>query len=59
MKQNKNKKILILLTCILLLTGCTKTLKDEDNNVVTNEKTGQSITENIISIPTSKEVIKI
>lgn len=59
MKQNKNKKILILLTCILLLTGCTKTLKDEDNNVVTNKKTGQSITENIICKPTSKEVIKI
>ena len=57
--MKKNKKILILLTCILLLTGCTKTLKDEDNKVVTNEKTGQSITENIICKPTNKEVIKI
>ena len=59
MKQNNKKKILILLTCILLLTGCTKTLKDKDKNVVTNEKTGQSITENIICKPTDKDVIEI
>ena len=59
MKQNNKKKILIIATTILLLTGCTKTLKDEDKNVVTNEKTGQSITENIICKPTDKDVIKI
>lgn len=59
MKENKKKKILIVLVCAFLLTGCTKTLKDEDKNVVTNEKTGQSITENIICKPTDKEVIKI
>ena len=59
MKQNKKTKLLIILTCVLLLTGCTKTLKDGDKNVVTNEKTGQSITENIICKPTDKEVIEI
>lgn len=59
MKQNKKKQILIILACVLLLTGCTKTLKDEDNKAVTNEKTGQSITENIICRPTDKDVIKI
>lgn len=59
MKQNKKKKIILILVCILLLTGCTKTLKDEDKNVVTNKKTGQSITENIICKPTDKEVIEI
>ena len=59
MKQNKKTKLLIILTCVLLLTGCTKTLKDKDKNVVTNEKTGQSITENIICKPTDKEVIEI
>jgi len=58
MKQNK-KRIIILVLCIFLLSGCTKTLKDKDNNVVKNEKTGQSITENIICKPTSKDVIKI
>ena len=57
--MKKNKKILIIMTCLLLLTGCTKTLKDEDKNVVTNEKTGQSITENIICKPTDKDVIEI
>lgn len=59
MKQNKKKQILIILACVLLLTGCTKTLKDKDNKAVTNEKTGQSITENIICRPTDKDVIKI
>ena len=59
MKKNKKKKIILILVCILLLTGCTKTLKDEDKNVVTNKKTGQSITENIICKPTDKEVIEI
>lgn len=59
MNQNKKRNIIILLLCIFLLSGCTKNLKDEDNKVVTNEKTGQSITENIICKPTNKEVIKI
>lgn len=60
MKQKKKQiKILIILTCVLLLTGCTKNLKDEDKNVITNEKTGQSITENIICKPTDKDVIEI
>ena len=54
-----NKKILLILLCILLLTGCTKTLKDSDKQVVRNEKTGQSITENIICKPTNEDVIKI
>ena len=58
MKQNK-KKILTIIMCTLLLTGCTKQLKDEDNKVITNEKTGQSITENIICKPTDKEVLEI
>ena len=57
--MKNNKKILIILSCVLLLTGCTKNLKDEDNKVITNEKTGQSITENIICKPTDKDVIEI
>lgn len=59
MNQNKKKKIIILIICIFLLSGCTKTLKDEDKNVVTNKETGQSITENIICKPNNKDVIKI
>ena len=57
--MNNKKKIIILATCMFLLSGCTKTLKDEDKNIVKNETTGQSITENIICKPTSKDVIKI
>ena len=29
---------------MLVLTGCTTTLKDEDNKIVKNELTGQNIT---------------
>ena len=59
MKKKIKKIIISLILCVFLLSGCTKTLKDEDKNVVTNEKTGQSITENIICKPTSKDVVKI
>ena len=58
--MKKNKKILLVLFLSLtLLSGCTQNLKDEDNQVVTNEKTGQSITENIICKPTNEDVIEI
>lgn len=55
----KKKKIVILLLCLFLLTGCTKTLKDKDNKVVKNEKTGQVITENVICKPTDKSTLAI
>ena len=58
-EKNKLKKIVICLMCIFLLSGCTKQLKGKDNKVITNEETGQSITENIICKPTNKNVIKI
>ena len=57
--MNNKKKVIILATCMFLLSGCTKTLKDEDKNVVTNKETGQSITENIICKPTNEDVIEI
>lgn len=57
--KNKNKKLIICLICVCLLSGCTKQLKGSDNKVITNEETGQSITENIICKPTNKNVIKI
>ena len=55
----KKRKIVILLLCIFLLTGCTKMLKDKDNQVVKNEITGQTITENIICKPTDESTLKI
>ena len=39
--KNKTLKIFIVLSCIFLLTGCTKTLKDSDKKAVINETTGQ------------------
>ncbi len=58
-KKIKLKKIILMIMCIFLLSGCTKTLKDKNKNVVTNKETGQSITENIICKPTNEKVIKI
>ena len=55
----KTKKTLIILLCLFFLTGCTKILKNEENQVVKNETTGQAVTENIICKPTNKDVIKI
>ena len=55
----KSKKLIILMISVLMLTGCTKTLKDEDKKIVKNETTGQSVTENIICQPTDPEMLKI
>lgn len=57
--MKKSKLIILIITSLFLLTGCTKQLKNADNKVVVNEKTGQSITENIICKPTNKDVIKL
>lgn len=57
--KNKKKKLILLLISIFMLTGCTKTLKDENNKIVKNETTGQSVTENIICKPTDSEMQKI
>jgi len=48
-----------MITCIFALTGCTKILKNEDNKIVKNEETGQTITENIICKPTNETTLKI
>lgn len=55
----KNKKIIILLVMILLVTGCTRQLKDDKNKVVKNETTGQVLPSNILCAPTDKENIKL
>ena len=55
----KNKKIIMIILCIFMLTDCTKILKDSEKKVVKNPETGQAITENIICKPTDKDAIKI
>ena len=42
-----------------MLTGCTKTLTDENNKVVKNEETGKSLTENVLCRPTDKDTISL
>lgn len=54
----KKKKLIILVCIMFLLTGCTKPLK-ENKKVITYEKTGQTLNENILCRPTNKEVIEI
>lgn len=50
--MKKNKKLLIVLVClVLLLTGCTKQFKDADGKVVQDEKTKQTLVENILCKP--------
>ena len=50
--MKKTKKIIILVVSVLLLTtGCTKYVTDNDNKRITNEKTGQSLTSNLLCKP--------
>ncbi len=55
----KKKQALLLIFCLFLLTGCTKILKDDEKQIVKNEETGQSITENIICLPTNEKTLEI
>lgn len=60
MKQNnKTAKIVVLLLSLTMLTGCAKTLTDENKKAVKYEDTGKTITENILCKPTDKKVIEI
>lgn len=49
--MKKSKKMLLLVLSLLLLTGCTKQLKDAKGKVVTDEKTKQTLVENILCKP--------
>lgn len=56
--MKKKLKIIIIALILILSTGCTKTLKD-NKNVVTYEKTGQSLTSNILCKPEEKELLSL
>ena len=50
--MKKNKKLLVaLLLGVLVLTGCTKQLKDADGKIIQDEKTKQTLVENILCQP--------
>lgn len=57
--MKKKSLAVIVLTLIVLLTGCTKYLQDDNKKRVINEKTGQAITSNILCLPESKELKEI
>lgn len=57
--MKKKKLIIILVLFLALTTGCTKNLTDKDNKRITNEKTGQSLTSNILCKPEDKELLSI
>ena len=57
--KSKKKKILLIVLCLFLLTGCTKTLKNDEKRPVKNIETGQVLTENIICKPTEKTTIDL
>ena len=53
--MKKLKKISILVVAVLLLTtGCTKYVTDDDKKRITNEETGQSLTSNLLCKPTGE-----
>lgn len=50
--MKKNRKLLIIvIALVFLLTGCTKQLKDADGKVIQDEKTNQTLVENILCRP--------
>lgn len=57
--KNKTIKVVLIVFSLFLLTGCTQNVKDKDNKPVTNEKTGQTVTKNVICRPTDSAMLKI
>ncbi len=56
--MKKRKKIIILLILLLMLCGCTKTLKVKDK-IIKYDKTGQTLTANILCKPEEKELYEL
>ena len=60
MKKRKIKsKIIIIIMLLFLVTGCTTTLVNKDNEPVKNPETGQSLTENILCQPENEQTRKL
>ena len=60
MKRKSRKiKVILILLLLILTTGCTQTLTDSNKKVVKNDKTGQTLTKNILCKPTNKYTTEI
>ena len=59
MKNKKKYLIIIIAILVLTMTGCTKYVKNNDKQVVTNEKTGQQLVSNILCKPTDADMFKL
>ena len=58
--NNKIKKSLIIaLVGSLLLTGCTKTMVDDNKKAIINEQTGQNLTSTIICLPEEQSLLEL
>lgn len=60
--MKKNKKVLkisLVVLSIFMLTGCTRTLTDENKKPVKYEETGRSLTDNILCRPTEEGVVNL
>ena len=52
------KKIVLLLSLLILLPGCTKQLKDVDGELVKNKETGQVLIQNILCSPNNDKTLE-
>ena len=59
MKKNSKFKIVFLVLLLIIMTGCTKQLRDVNGKIVKNEVTGQTLPSNILCKPTDKDIIKL
>ena len=57
--MTKKIKISLILVLLLIVTGCTQHIRDENNRIIKYEKTGQNLTSNILCKPTTKELLAV
>ena len=49
--KNKKKILAVVLLLMILLTGCTKQLKDANGKIIRDDKTKQVLVENVLCQP--------
>ena len=57
--MKKKIAVLVVAIIILLTTGCTKQMVDENKQRITNQETGQSLTSNILCLPEEEKLLKL